>query len=384
MSSRASLAHRAAVRACVCACMCAAWLAVAGVKARVACAQVEGPTEERDAHLAPLPPPIVRHTDLHMRLQAPEGVDRWEPSGAAVRGGRLWVVSDKDGYLAAYALPLREGAQRPALSFKLSLPMPGRLKWEGLEVGPEGELLLLEAISRTVWRCEAPEEGCPKLTRLDSDLNPRLDSVAPMPFHYLMFEALARRGGAVWVGTRGLQARTAEGAEGGLWPWTAWAEVREEPLGALSSPAERGEEYSESQTRGLVMGRGGLLFARRAYGVSGAVYDEARGGLWLTLSAEREGEASRESVSGLLAFSRLSGSDPLQVATPLSVCARFDMKPEGVALGAGGAPIVVFDEDLDRKLGARRSGRSERFPLGGDEDYVWEVPMGVAEECLGR
>jgi hypothetical protein len=133
------------------------------------------------------------------------------------------------------------------------------------------------------------------------------------------------------------------------------------------------------------MGAGGLVFARRAYGASGAVYDAARRGLWLTLSAEREEGSSREAVSGLLAFSALAPDAPLSATAPLTLCARFDMKPEGVALSPRGAPLVVFDEDLDRKLGAERPDSSPldggRFPLGADEDYAWEAPLGVVASC---
>ena len=337
------------------------------------------PASSQPDRVAPLPPPLVRHTDLTRRLKAPAGVDRWEPSGAAARGDRLWVVSDKGAYLAAYALPLHGGANTPVVAHVVDPPKVGRVKWEGLELDEGGGLLLLEAISRSVWRCGAPEQGCPDLTPVPTDVNPRLNSAAPVPFHYIMFESLARTPSGLWVGTRGLQARAEQGAPGGLRPWTAWAQLRDEPLSPISPPLNPSVEYSEAETRGLVMGAHGLSYARRSYGVSGAVYDEARAGLWLTLSAEREEEASREAVSGLLAFSPLAPSAPLSSSAPLSICARFDMKPEGVTLAAGGGLIVVFDEDLDRKLGARHP---ERFPLEGDEDFVWEAPLGVVEGCL--
>jgi hypothetical protein len=106
-------------------------------------------------------PPIISSQDLKTRLVGPKGVKRWEPSGVVNAEQSLWVVSDRGGWLARYQLPLRTGSNTPVEAHQLKPELKHRVKWEGLtwERNQQNEptaLLLLEAISRSVWRCEHP------------------------------------------------------------------------------------------------------------------------------------------------------------------------------------------------------------------------------------
>ena len=120
----------------------------------------------------------------------------------------------------------------------------------------------------------------------------------------------------------------------------------------------------------------------------------------------------RDSVSGFLSFSPLqvakgskSESDSGAVAdaqahrssleygdrrinhlSPLQfkLCARFQMKPEGVTVTEDGHVLIVFDEDLDRKAGQESFGEGEEslarhFPLLNHQDYVFQS---LASELL--
>jgi len=308
-------------------------------------------------------PLSVKATDTTARLQGAKGVKKWEPSGVARVGEDLWVVSDKDGWLARYRLPLSPVSE-PVQVTQLKVPLDNRLKWEGLEVHPEGGLLLMEAISRSVWGCKYPKAGCTQLSILDAgSVNDELNTLAQRPFYYLMFEALTVIDGRAWVGVRGMNAKPSADHEGGLVPWISWASFGgAEPL-PIIPPAQGGAPA--------------FVYEGRAYGLSGAVND-GEGGLWVTLSYEDEEGDTRASVSGVLARLKLPLS-PTQLtgeAPELSVCARFELKPEGVTLSPTGAPIVVFDVDADRK-----GDGPERFNLKRTEDYVWVAPQEV-KRCV--
>ena len=63
----------------------------------------------------------------------------------------------------------------------------------------------------------------------------------------------------------------------------------------------------------------------------------------------------------------------------LKICARFNLKPEGVSLNTSGDLFIVFDEDLDRKLGELNQqetskNQPQRFALRDFEDWVWRAP----------
>lgn len=302
-------------------------------------------------------PLVITELNLKSKLLGAQGVRKWEPSGVAVLGERLWVVSDKEGWLASYDLPLKEGALTPRATHQLTPPLDNRVKWEGLEAHPKGGLVLLEAISRTVWWCHDPEGGCPQLTSLPMKaLNPALNQAAPLPFRYLMFEALLVTPHGVWVGTRGLNALPSGDSKGGLTPWSVWGQVTGEGAPRVVRPHDDA-----------------WRFEGRLYGLSGASYDP-RGGAWLTLSYEDEDAEGSSAVSGLLVYAPLPLT-PTQLSGPApsaQVCARFSLKPEGVTLDAKGHPIVVFDQDSDRKGG--RTKRPQRFALELNEDYVWHAP----------
>lgn len=309
--------------------------------------------------------PSISHHHLKIHLKAPQGVDRWEPSGviAALKDGEeaLWVVSDKNGWLARYSLPLSLGDQQPEVAFQLQLSPLQKVKWEGLaweksEAGT-GSLLLLEAFSRSVWRCSDPDQGCKDIVRVGThDYNPALNKTVPSPFRYIMFEALAYLEEPI-IGIRGYHDR----AEG-LTPWSMLFEIN-------SHKVRRDH-------------RDGLTYQSRRYGISGAQYDAQRRGLWITWSYEREEGATVDAVSGLLTFTSL---DPLadqahkiselsaehaQSSRPL-LCAYYKLKPEGVTLSSQDELILIFDNDMDRK-GGRQSSEAQ-FPLDPSEDYAHVV-----------
>ena len=308
---------------------------------------------------------------------------------AATKDG-IWVVSDRGGWLARYSTPLRPGLNHPSVAHQLKPALKHRVKWEGLgweRDARRGEpaLLLLEAISRSVWRCVRPAEGCPNLSRITTDaLNAKLDDAVARPFKYIMFEALSGRADKVIIGTRGYQDQ-----ERGLTPWSILID-------------------QDSQTR--FAAPRGVIFAGRRYGVSGATYDAQRGGYWLTWSYEDESRQDQDSVSGLLTFISASLQAPAPTQEPthdssrsapsaLKLCARLPLKPEGVTVSDAGALTVVFDEDRDRKRGELNAldqqvkrasapaapmdtSSKERFSLRDSEDFVWSVMVNqVLQAC---
>jgi hypothetical protein len=229
-------------------------------------------------------PPIISSQDLKTRLVGPKGVKRWEPSGVVNAEQSLWVVSDRGGWLARYQLPLRTGSNTPVEAHQLKPELKHRVKWEGLtwERNQQNEptaLLLLEAISRSVWRCEHPHQGCPELTKQPLDhLNPRLNQNVPTAFKYIMFEALAYHR-ELLVGVRGYQDQSR-----GLIPWSLLV---------------------SSQAKVKMDARLSFILDQRQYGVSGATYDDQRKGYWLTWSYEDESGSTQDAVGGILSFTPL-------------------------------------------------------------------------------
>ena len=74
-----------------------------------------------------------------------------------------------------------------------------------------------------------------------------------------------------------------------------------------------------------------------------------------------------------------------QNSSNFKICARFQMKPEGVTVNQDGQLFVVFDEDLDRKAGEEEGGVPgvmSRFPLLNHQDYVYTQTVSkVLEDC---
>lgn len=271
-----------------------------------------------------------------IRLVAPDSMDRWEPSGATVRGDRLWIVNDREGWLAAYGLPLKPGANAPAMAFALT-PNPGRIKFEGLAPYGDGGLLILETINRAVWRCPAPDAGCPDLEAVPvTAALDKLEATVPEPAQYTAYEAIASRGEQVWVGSRGYQT-----ADDVFHPWA----IITDPQGHM---AYDGQPW-------VVDGR--------AYGLS----DLSRDGdaLWMTWSFEAPG-GTTDDVSGLLARAELDAQG--MPGAPV-LCRRLRGKPEGIAR-YGDQLLVIFDQDADRKDPADPT----RFPLRRNEDFVQVLP----------
>ena len=74
---------------------------------------VKAPVTKPKVHASVLP-----EVSPSQVLNAPTGVNRWEPSGIAVTDTIIWVVSDRQGYLAGYQRPVKNEAI-PKYSFAL-------------------------------------------------------------------------------------------------------------------------------------------------------------------------------------------------------------------------------------------------------------------------
>ncbi len=312
---------------------------------------------------------------LKTKISGPKQVSRWEPSGIVSSQEGIWVVSDREGWITYYKLPLTKGDNTPHLSHKLSPKLKNRIKWEGLEwerneAGEVTALLLLEAISRTVWRCDAPHEGCPRLDKVTLEpFNTLLNNAVPRPFKYIMFEGLAVHQKDVLIGVRAFQDK-----ELGLKPWSLLANLNGELMLDARSP---------------------LTYEGKEYGMSGITFDAEHQGFWMTWSYEDEEGSIQESVKGLLTFAPLKYAKGSKSKTSKSkaseqgknlefgpkrldhtlnvgsqICAVFQMKPEGVSVNEKGDLFVVFDEDLDRK-DAESHQETKRFPLEDNQDFIY-------------
>lgn len=308
---------------------------------------------------------------LNSKISGPKQVSRWEPSGIVSSAEGLWVASDREGWITYYKLPLKQGDNQPHLAHKLSPKVDNRIKWEGLEWerNQEGQvtaLLLLEAISRTVWRCDSPHEGCPRLDKVTLDpVNQLLNKSVPTPFKYIMFEGLAYHEQEVLIGVRAFQDKKT-----GLKPWSLLSNLQ----GKLLLDAREPVSYEDNK-----------------YGLSGVSFDAKNQGFWLTWSYENEEGSIQESVKGLLSFAPLKfaknkhdkpqgepsnleyGDKRLDHTLNVGnqICAVFQMKPEGVSVNEQGDVFVVFDEDLDRK-DAETFKDTKRFPLEDNQDFIFQ------------
>ena len=318
---------------------------------------------------------IPAYTDY--KLLGPKDVSRWEPSGVAATDQGIWVVSDREAWITFYEFPLKKGTNEPKLVHQLKPELDNRIKWEGLEWAKTkdgDQLLVLEAISRSVWQCKEPKKGCPNLKKIElQPLNDMLNKVVARSFKYIMFEALAFIDQPI-IGVRGYQDK-----KKGLVPW---------PLLA-------------SKDGSLILdARSSVNIDGKKYGISGSTYDDNRKGFWFTWTYEDEKGSTKESVAGLLTFAPVQtvkteakerknleyGSMRIDLnANPLKVCKQFQLKPEGVSLNSKGQIFVVFDEDLDRKKGEESEedvpNLNQRFPLLDNQDYLF---MGNAEDVHGK
>ena len=273
-------------------------------------------------------------------LSAPEGVDRWEPSGAAVVGDHLWVATDRMGWLAGYRLPLADGENRPQISVKLIPTKNGEplenVKWEEVTPDLKGGLYLLDSRSRQVWHCADPGNACEQWAPVNvqaqnDDISSELLAVP----NYFGMEALGYDGESLWLGSRHVAYTPDELAR---------------PFVVISSgkgpihwtPFEDGE---------------------RVYALSGFAFDGNH--LWQTWSYEGEGDTT-DDVSGLLALSDLDTQN--QPGLP-RLCRTFKGKPEGVAV-YGSKLVIVFDMDKARK----NPDGEHNFPIKATEDYATIVP----------
>ncbi len=264
-------------------------------------------------------------------LSAPAGSAAWEPSGAAVVGNTLWVANDKDGVLAAYALPLALGPNAPIRSMVVrpnGVPA-AQMKWEGLRWEPAtGTFLLLNVYNNAtaVWRCD-PATNCATQTSVNVaatvtalGAGTRLESIAPTPTHLIL-------------GTRASPSKTAD--EAGV-------------VSNFGNPSPDG----------------------RAFQMSDALYLDGR--FYMTWSYEGGG-ATLNDVAGFLAVTELDANgrpNPLR----FRICKTLAGKPEGFDVW-GDDFVVVFDEDGNRKGLADAT----KFALRATEDFAALVPRGVCD-----
>jgi cysteine-rich repeat protein len=271
--------------------------------------------------------PCAPATPYAVRLLAPAGSALWEPSGAAVAGDRLWVANDKDGVLAAYALPLVDGANPPVTSMAVR-PNGVTPKWEALRLEPAGTMLLHNATGNTLWRCD-PAIACvgpvsvgiaPQLAALGAGT--RIESLSPV-------------GDRLWLGTRATPSRVADEA-------------------------------------GIAVSLGSLSPDGRAYQMSDA---RSHGGRFYSLWSYEGGGSAVNDVAGLLAVSAVDGAGRPDPATS-RICLSLRGKPEGFDVW-GEDFIVVFDQDDARK--AKGAADPNRFSLLSTEDFATRVPIGACD-----
>lgn len=283
-------------------------------------------------------------------LDAPPGVDKWEPGGAAVIPGerRLWVVNDKAPVMAAYALPLVPGRNAPVAHVRITRPID-RLKLEAIRFHPKHGLLLLDAFGRRVLAgVTFAADGEPLFDFEVKHLSApaaAFDALPPVEVEYLSVESLAVIGDRVWSGVRGYEPI---GHDDALTPLSAYASAD-----------------------GSVRHRAVRHHGGRTYGLSDALCPP---GLpdrcFETWSAERETGNTPADVSGLLTVSPLVDG----VIGEPRICRVFPGKAEGVARDRD-TLIVVFDNDSRRK----RPGDPARFPLELTQDYATTLPLSDCE-----
>lgn len=320
-----------------------------------------GPGRVTDVQTPELPtegrgPPRLEPV-VALRLGAPKGLDRFEPSGAAVVDGVLWVVNDRDAWLVGYALtdlpPAGTGVSAadgppPRLTPKHArLLTEKKSKFEGLSPEASGGMLAVETFGSQVFRLGLPLIGpvapAPELLNVD-EARDALQADVALGYHWITWEAVARApDGRVLVGRRSYNA-----AGQGPNAFTPAPRVAAAD-GALAAigPSE------------------GWKVGDRVFSLSdmAAVED----GYWMTLSFEDDTRHGAASVAGLLAF---APRDPQTgLPGPVRLCGALPGKPEGVAVW-GRQLFVVFDHDADRK----RGGDNAAFELDRDEDLLWVLP----------
>lgn len=294
--------------------------------------------------------PVSAPHDTHILL-APPGVNRWEPSGAAVIPGdaRLWVVNDKTPVLAAYALPLTPGPNTPVfhtvITQTLRTPPVDKVKLEAVRWHPLHGLLLLDAFRRgIVAGVQIDASGAPvfdfELQRFDAP-KAALDAVAPEPFDYVAVEALGVIGDVPLTGTRGYV-----------------------PKGGRDAMRARSVMLD---ARGRATAPSTLTVGGREFGLSDLVCPP---GLpdrcYETWSYENEKGDTTADVAGLLAVAPIIDGLP---GTP-RICRTFGAKAEGIARFRD-TLIVVFDDDLRRK----RPGEPSHFPIETNQDFATTLPL---------
>lgn len=274
-------------------------------------------------------------------LVAPEGVDRWEPSGATVLNDRLWVATDREGFVAAYPLPLKEGPNTPDQSIKLvptnsdGQPLES-IKWEDVSPDLQGGFYLLESRARQVWHCKNPQEGCTQFESVDVEKqNADISTDFEATPSYFGMEALAFDGQVLWMGSRHVAYQENELAHPYVIVTSGNGPIRLTPI----------------EKDG------------RRYALSGFAYADNQ--LWQTWSFEGEGD-TKEDVSGFLALSSIGAEG--QFSEP-KICRTFEGKPEGVAI-YNDKLIIVFDMDKARK----HKGDDRFFELDPNEDYATIIP----------
>ena len=256
-------------------------------------------------------------------LGAPAGSATWEPSGLAVLGARAWVANDKDGVVAGYPLPLHDGVNVPDVSFAVR-PNGVTPKWEALRVDAAGNLLLLNANDRSVWRCD------PALSCANPQLVPLPAAVAGLGA--VRYEALAVAGPRIWLGSRTTPSRMADDL-------------------------------------GNVVNLGNPSLGGHTYQLSDLV--ESGGRFYLAWSYENAAGTTTADVAGLVAVLD-EDAQGRPVLASLRVCRTLAGKAEGLDVD-GTDLIVTFDEDASRK----GIGVATKFQLTTPQEFATRVPLAV-------
>lgn len=294
-------------------------------------------------------------------LKAPKACDRFEPSGVAYLNDLLWVVSDRDGWIAGYAYPFKtEKKNKAKHSFQLNIPGDERTKWEGIEADEKGGFYLLEAISKTIWHCPSPLDGCQgfkkvEIEKISLSLGDSFKKLGD-DLNYMMLESVAMlpKQNQLFLGVRGYNLKSKG--------FTASALILDH-LGQVVLQAHQGLEKNGKH-----------------YSLSGLTVEEHLDDyhFWMTWSYEQEDDRTKKGVDGYLIVATISKKDwqsgkRIDVKQDLKTCVHFPFKPEGITL-AGEDVVLVFDEDKDRKTKKKEGG--EGFELTKKQDYIWRMKRG--------
>lgn len=285
-------------------------------------------------------------------LEGPGAAETLEPSGVTIIGDTLWIVSDDDGWVVAYDLPLIDGVNEPAAAFQIPASSKHGVKLEAIAPYGDGGALIFDIIPKRYWICQTLANHCRQAstevpTRANNVIKAFMDPAKP--WRYFTFEAIAGHGDARIFGVR------SHTLEDGKVPVPMPFVVNQWGATALD-----GKPWEVNG---------------RQYALSDMAIDKTDETLWMTWSyekhvpkqkdepeAEIDAKNTRDDVSGFIARAKL---DP-KTGLPQRLERCGDVlagKPEGIAVTPDRV-YVVFDQDKERKGGAAD------FPLKKNQDYA--------------